>query len=212
MENSKIFTIFAGINGAGKTTLYNTLAQQNFGIRLNTDEYLRDAGMDWRDYKNQMVASRKILSKQKECLEKGLSFNRETTFSGFGIVKTIIEAKKLGYIVNLYFIGVDSLEKAKMRVEKRYLMGGHSVPEDIMDLRFDGIPKALYNALPHCDNIKFYDNSQDGIELIAYKMDKEFEIVKEDCGWLTELFNNIEKIKEEDELNHNQIYYQIRNL
>ena len=49
MENSKVFTIFAGINGAGKSTLYYTLGPKKFGVRLNTDEIVKERGQDWKN-------------------------------------------------------------------------------------------------------------------------------------------------------------------
>lgn len=49
MSSIKTYTIFAGVNGAGKSTLYEINKSENLGVRLNTDEMVKDAGKDWRD-------------------------------------------------------------------------------------------------------------------------------------------------------------------
>lgn len=209
MENSKVFSIFAGINGAGKSTLYHSLGAQNFGVRINSDEWLRENGLDWHTVANQAEAARAVLQLQQQCLKEGRSLNRETTLVGFGILKTILEAKELGYQINLYFVGVDSLELAKKRIKKRVALGGHDVVEASVDSRYEAIPKAMYNVLPHCDNVKFYDNTNNNLELVAYKVDGEFAVLKEDCKWLKKLFSEIENVRDLDEKFHNQTYPQM---
>lgn len=52
MESSKTFTIFAGVNGAGKSTLYAADDSADLGVRLNSDELVREAGADWRSITN----------------------------------------------------------------------------------------------------------------------------------------------------------------
>ena len=47
MESSKTFTIFAGVNGAGKSTLYAADDSADLGVRLNSDELVREGGADW---------------------------------------------------------------------------------------------------------------------------------------------------------------------
>ena len=78
MESSKIFTIFAGVNGAGKSTLYAADNSAELGVRLNSDELVREAGADWRSVEAQIAAGKQLLKIQKECFEKGISCNRET--------------------------------------------------------------------------------------------------------------------------------------
>ena len=77
MKSIKKFTIFAGVNGAGKSTLFSTEAEDNLGIRLNSDEILHSLGLDWADSNAQILAGKQLLRLQKDCLEKGLSFNQE---------------------------------------------------------------------------------------------------------------------------------------
>lgn len=96
MKNTKNFTIFAGVNGAGKSTLFYSEEQVDLGVRLNSDELIHAAGLDWKDMRAQITAGKQLLQMQKECLAKGLSFNQETTLSGATILNAIHKAKELG--------------------------------------------------------------------------------------------------------------------
>ena len=76
MASTKIYTLFAGVNGAGKSTLFSAHTAADLGVRLNTDEIVKERGWDWRDASAQLRAGRELLRRQKECLEKGISFNQ----------------------------------------------------------------------------------------------------------------------------------------
>ena len=65
MQNSKVYTIFAGINGAGKSTLFQSESNVDFGVRLNSDEIVKAREKDWQDSKAQIEASKEILRLQR---------------------------------------------------------------------------------------------------------------------------------------------------
>ncbi|MBP5308912.1 MAG: hypothetical protein J6Z34_07245 [Clostridia bacterium] len=65
MQNSKVYTIFAGINGAGKSTLFQSESNVDFGVRLNSDEIVKARGKDWQDSKAQIEAGKEILRLQR---------------------------------------------------------------------------------------------------------------------------------------------------
>lgn len=137
MASTKIFTLFAGVNGAGKSTLFSVDTAADLGVRLNTDEIVKERGWDWRDATAQLRAGRELLRRQKECLEKGVSFNQETTLSGVSILKAIQTAKAQGYLIRMRYVGVSSAEIAKERVSKRIAMGGHGVSGETIDRRYN---------------------------------------------------------------------------
>lgn len=88
------YVIFAGVNGAGKSTLYNTIIPSlDLGIRINTDEIVKNIG-DWRNNEDQIKAGRIALKIRKDCINKMISFNQETTLTGKNIIKAINEAKE----------------------------------------------------------------------------------------------------------------------
>ena len=137
MASTKIYTLFAGVNGAGKSTLFSVDTAADLGVRLNTDEIVKERGWDWRDASAQLRAGRELLRRQKECLEKGISFNQETTLSGVSILKAVQTAKERGYLIRMRYVGVNSPAIAKERVAKRIAMGGHGVSGETIDRRFD---------------------------------------------------------------------------
>ncbi|MDE5892763.1 MAG: AAA family ATPase, partial [Acetatifactor sp.] len=79
----RVYTIFAGVNGAGKTTLYRTNQKEAAGQnRVNSDEILRENKGDWRNNRDQIQAMKEAAGRVKQYLDKGVSFNQETTLTG----------------------------------------------------------------------------------------------------------------------------------
>ncbi len=156
------YTIIGGVNGAGKSILYNSgeLDSSKLGIRINVDELIAEKyNNNWRDFKTQIKASKEIIRELNRCMENKLSFNQETTLAGKTILNTIKKAKKLGYIINLHYIGLNSPELAISRVRERVLKGGHGIPDDTINIRYFNSLKNLQEILPICDNVYIYDNS-----------------------------------------------------
>ena len=88
----KLYTIIGGVNGCGKSSLTGALKAErsDMGTVLDGD---RPSTID-------------------ECLEKGISFTQETTLSGAHTERTIRRAKERGYIIRLYYIGLERWRKA----------------------------------------------------------------------------------------------------
>jgi predicted ABC-type ATPase len=89
------------------------------------------------------------------------SFIFETVFSdpvgdklGF-----LLEARKVGYNVVLFFIGLDGVETSQERVAMRVLKGGHDVPVSKLHSRYPRIIENLRRALLTLPNVAIYDNS-----------------------------------------------------
>ena len=153
------YTLFAGVNGAGKTSLYRILNKyEDLGVRINIDEIVASEG-NWRDDILQINASRKALKTIGECIDKGKSFNQETTLPTQTVVKQIKRAREAGYHVRLYFVGIENLETAIKRVQRRVEKGGHGVDEKLIRQRFEKLPETLRDILPLVDTAFFYDNT-----------------------------------------------------
>ena len=191
MASTKIFTLFAGVNGAGKSTLFSVDTAADLGVRLNTDEIVKERGWDWRDATAQLRAGRELLRRQKECLEKGVSFNQETTLSGVSILKAIQTAKAQGYLIRMRYVGVSSPEIAKERVAKRIAMGGHGVSGETIDRRYNASQENLKKVFPLCDTVNIYDNSGDGLALIASYVDGTWIRSGVSCLWADELISGL---------------------
>lgn len=191
MASTKIFTLFAGVNGAGKSTLFSVDTAADLGVRLNTDEIVKERGWDWRDASAQLRAGRELLLRQKECLEKGISFNQETTLSGVSILKAVQTAKERGYLIRMRYVGVNSPAIAKERVAKRIAMGGHGVSGETIDRRFDTSKDNLKKVFPLCDTVNIYDNSGDGLMLVASYVKGAWLKSGFPCRWAEELISGL---------------------
>ena len=132
----KIYTLFAGVNGAGKSTFFKAL-NHDFGVRVNLDEIIMEHyNRDWKNPKVQMAAGRKAVSLIKDCINRGISFNQETTLTGQAIFTTINKAKAVGFKVHLYYVGLESVELSMERVATRVAASGHGVPEEDLRRRY----------------------------------------------------------------------------
>ena len=191
----KSLLLFAGINGAGKTSLYDTIkSRTDLGVRVSLDEIAKSMG-DWKDPAVQVRAGCEALLQVRELIKEGKTFNQETTLPGMVMVSQLSDAKKAGYTIVLYFVGVQGVEIAINRIKKlhgcikfRYTVsgkriyfkvkkrierGGHGISEEVIRKRYVNMPKALSKILPLCDRAFFYDNTE-RFRQIAYIENNNF--------------------------------------
>jgi predicted ABC-type ATPase len=182
VKSDKVYTIFAGVNGAGKSTFFRML-NLDFGVRINTDEIVRDQfNHDWENPNTQLTAARIAVRRRKDCLDGGISLNQETTLVGHSIITVIAKAKAKGFKINLYYVGLESVELSIERVEIRKRAGGHGIPEDDLKRRYANSFENLARVLPLCDSVQIYDNSGSGtFEIInPLLVVKEGQLIKWD--------------------------------
>ena len=137
--------------------------------RVNVDEIVREIGGNWRNSADLIRAGKIALRRAKNCLEKKVSFNRETTLCGKTAVRDIIEAKRLGFEVELYFVYLSSVDIAKERVRHRVACGGHGIPEADIERRYTESLRRLQEVMPLCDKVELYDNSVQFIKVLTFK-------------------------------------------
>jgi len=154
----KKYILYAGVNGAGKSTLYQTTKYKEHMPRINTDEILREFG-DWRNINDVMTAGKIAVKRLKQYLGEQITFNQETTLCGKSVINTILKAKRLGYIIELHYIGVDSVDLAKQRIHDRVMIGGHGIPDEDVERRYEESFKNLAVIIPLCDLAALYDNT-----------------------------------------------------
>ncbi|EHR0219581.1 zeta toxin family protein [Clostridium perfringens] len=157
----KTYTLFAGVNGAGKTSIYNSIYYSNNKQekRINTDEMVSNIG-SWKDNNLQIKCARAAIKLINEYISEGISFNQETTLSGKSIIRNIKLAKKNGFYVVMNYIGVNTVEIAKERVNLRVQKGGHGIPDNDIERRYIDSLNNLKKAIEICDEIKIYDNTK----------------------------------------------------
>ncbi|MCU0340310.1 MAG: zeta toxin family protein [Spirosomaceae bacterium] len=153
--------IIAGPNGAGKTTAAMTILPEV----LHCDEFVNaDAiavGLSpFQPEKVAMEAGRLMLQRIDTLLNQGVDFAIETTLSTKSYANFIRKAKTKGYEVTMLFLWLNSVELAKARVKKRVLQGGHNIPTDVIERRYErGLRNFFTMFSKIVDNWLFYDNS-----------------------------------------------------
>ena len=131
----KKYILIAGVNGAGKSTLYQLNQSLKDIPRVNTDEILREFG-DWKKAEDIFKAGRIAGSKIKQYFDEGITFNQETTLCGKSIIGNIKKAKELGYYIEMHYVGIDSVDIAKARINHRVEQGGHGIPEKDIEKKY----------------------------------------------------------------------------
>lgn len=132
------------------------------------DEIVRESG-NWRNVQDVMAAGKIAVKKLKNYLSEGVTFNQETTLCGQSIFRNIQSAKAAGYYIELYYVGVASAEIAKERVRQRVLAGGHGIPEQDIEKRYQESLKNINLVLPLCDLLVFYDNTEAFVKAADYE-------------------------------------------
>ncbi|NLB67792.1 MAG: AAA family ATPase [Bacteroidales bacterium] len=161
--------IIAGCNGAGKSTASYTILPD----MLNCDEFVNSDEIAKRLSPNKpeesaVRASRLMMERIEELIEKGATFGVETTLATRTLVRVIAEAQQKGYIVTLVFFWLKMPELAVERVKLRVEAGGHYVPEATIRRRYDVGIRNLFNLyIPVCDYWIMIDNSNNPSTIIA---------------------------------------------
>ena len=82
-------------------------------------------------------AGRLMIQHINECVRRHESFAFETTLSGKGYVKKIMDWKAQQYNIIIYYHKIPTVEFAIERVKLRVSQGGHNVPEQDIIRRFE---------------------------------------------------------------------------
>ena len=153
--------ILAGPNGAGKTTFANSFLPTFANCRefLNAD--LIAAGLAPFAPETQAIrASELLLTRIDELVATRTTFSFETTLSARSYRTSIMEWRRLGYRVVLYFIWLPSSELAIQRVAKRVREGGHNIPEAVVRRRYArGMVNLFDLYIPIVTTVCVYDGA-----------------------------------------------------
>jgi predicted ABC-type ATPase len=149
-----ICTIIAGPNGAGKTTfalgyLPTFGPSRNF---VNAD--LIAGGLSPLDpEKAQLEASRLFLAEVHEYIRRRESFAFETTLSGRTYLRMIRQLTSDGWIVQMFYLWLPSVEACLQRVAERVKHGGHNIPADVIERRyFRSVRNVMFEYAPACSS------------------------------------------------------------
>lgn len=183
----KIYTIIGGVNGCGKSSLTGVLKadRSDLGQIIDVDKIAMS------DKCTPIEAGKTAIRKIDTYLNKGISFTQETTLSGTRIEKTIQIAKSQGYIIRLYYIGLNTAEECSRRIKNRVEKGGHSIPDADVSRRFSKRFCSLIKILPYCDEVTLLDNENGFVEVAEYKNGELIPIGDYRPQWLQELSSQL---------------------
>lgn len=181
-QSAKIYTIIGGVNGTGKSSFTGALDTRadDLGVVIDVDKITANFNVS-------PIESGKIaLQRIDECFEQGCNLTQETTLAGYRTAATASKAKKLGYYVRLYYIGLDTSDECIRRIANRVARGGHNITDVDVVRRFSLRWESLLKVLPHCNEAKFFDNHNGFIEVAEYRRNKL--IIKSDTppAWIQE--------------------------
>ncbi len=162
------YVIVAGADGTGKSSLRGVLEGQNvlLGHIIDADAIAKE-----NDFDN-IKAGKKAIEEINYCLENNLSFTQETTLAGYRTVRTIKQARKQGYYITMYYVGLSSMEESIDRITNRVRKGGHNIPIDDVKRRYEKRISSLSRVIPLCDEVIFYDNENGFIKVAEIKNNK----------------------------------------
>ncbi|MEK7450293.1 MAG: zeta toxin family protein [Planctomycetota bacterium] len=175
----KIVYIIAGPNGSGKTTFARELIKDTKLPFLNADEIALKLAPGHLE-KVRVQAGKIFLGQIDKCIVKRQSFIVETTLAGRYFVNIIKELKKKGYLVEIIYIFIESINEAIRRIDIRIKKGGHPVPEEDIRRRFARSKRNFWNMYrPLVDGWKIFLNSKDEFLQVAAGEGNETEIIDE---------------------------------
>lgn len=185
----KIFTIIGGVNGVGKSSLSGVLSAEStdLGIIIDTDKINAELGGD------RIKGGKLAIKRINDCLEKGINFTQETTLSGVRTIKTIQKARELDYFIRLYYVGVSSSDESISRIKNRVRKGGHSIPDEDVQRRYEKRFADLARVLPYCNEVRFFDNENGFVEKAEYKNGTLILKNTEIPNWIEELSEYLKK-------------------
>jgi len=155
LDARPVVVALAGSNGAGKSTFFHAHLAAT-GLRfINSDELAAEMGLRAYEAAELAASLRAGLVEQKE------SFVFETVFSDpvGEKVSELEEAGRRGVHVVVVFIRIDSPETSKQRVAMRVMQGGHDVPDDKLEARFNRTLANLERAIITLPVVVVFDNT-----------------------------------------------------
>ena len=167
--------LIGGINGAGKTTFYYEQLAPELGDSVTEFPYVNADELERKRYSDEVGQHSLEMGKlaadiRQQYLETGQSFITETVFSHESKNQLILDAQKHGFFVHLNHIHVSSSELAYKRVKDRVMAGGHDVPRETVESRYQRTISNIRKASQSADVTLVWDNSKQQLhEGICFK-------------------------------------------
>lgn len=152
----------AGPNGSGKSSLTRWLRKNNIdlGQYINPDDIAEELkGTNAaRTAEAQLIADRR----RQVCINAKQSFSFETVMSHPSKLEVLARAGAAGFLVQVFFIGIDDPKTNAERVALRVAQGGHDVPLEKIEPRWRRSMGLAAQAIMLADQAFVFDNSHTG--------------------------------------------------
>lgn len=152
-----ILWVFAGPNGAGKTTLFNDMLRGDIPY-VNADEIAHELDTA-SGIVDTLRAGRVAVERRKAMMKRHESLSIETTLAGNSALVFMWAAKEAGFHISLAYVGIDTPELSRSRIDDRVAEGGHDVPQAAVVRRHPASLKNLAVAMQIADSALVFDNS-----------------------------------------------------
>jgi len=154
--------ILAGANGSGKSTLYLDKIKPTVNAPFINADIIQKEELKNPDPAASYKAAQIATKRREQYMRDKKSFVTETVFSHESKLNLIKNAKKAGFQVALYHVGLNSANLNVKRVGLRVKQGGHAVPEDKIRARRERGESLISEAARFSDHAFVYDNSHFG--------------------------------------------------
>ncbi|MDR2151615.1 MAG: zeta toxin family protein [Helicobacteraceae bacterium] len=191
MAGKPQLVVIAGPNGAGKSTLSAHSIFKSLPI-INPDVITIENNC------SPIEAGKIAIAQRRQLLQERQSFAIETTLTGNSEIALMRDAKKLGYRVNLAYVGISNVALSAIRVASRVAKGGHNIPKKDILRRYDRSLKNIPMAFEIADRAYIFDNSFKKRHLLYKKNLRIERIVAKDLpNWAKETIKTLRNIHRE---------------
>ncbi len=177
--------VIAGPNGAGKSTLAPALLRDTLNIPeyVNADT-IAEGLSAFAPEGASFEAGRVMLERLKDLAKRRSDFSFETTLATRFYARWIADLKRDGYRFTLIYLWLQNAELAKERVKERVRLGGHDIPTDTIERRYErGLTNLFELYLPIANSWSIRNTSlTQSVEVASYS-EQGGEIVFDEVLW-----------------------------
>lgn len=166
--------IFAGCNGSGKSTYSHLLSKDAIPFDYDKrflERYTTMPDSELREEIAKNITSEEFLSEFNNALINKVSFAFETNLFPYP-ENFVLEAKKHGFRLEMYFFCLNTIELAKERVEIRVKNNGHDVDHKTIEFKWREGYKNINLKFCDFDYLVFIDNSLEQVPTFMFEMEQ----------------------------------------
>ncbi len=180
------FILLAGVNGSGKSTFVKEEPELFKEMHIINPDAIQ---------KNKQLsifqAGKEAITQAKTFIDLQQSFLIETTLSSQQPLILLKKAKAKGYKTEIVYMIIDGISSSKERIKARVIKGGHDIPEDALNRRYERSFNNLIKASFYADVIHIYDNSKNKRRKILSITDRTLSLYDEVPTYLNNILSKL---------------------